>query len=160
MNNTTPDAIYTAIETLIDGLTPSGGTTVGENTAYAVIEDTDYNEDPTLLDEVEIDRQYMLHGLFLDEVVVHAQTTHNQLKDELVLAIGHQMADFRDSRDRRDKDLRQIQAQLIRIENRPAGVLLIKFKAGDKPRVIRQGTYWWTVLRFECQYYIDPDYGG
>jgi len=161
MNNTTPSAICDSIETLIAGLTPSGGTDVGGKDAFAKIDEVDYNEDPEELATSELDRQFMIHGVVPDSIVTPGQTAHNTSLATVEIAIGHMVGDYEASRDRRDKDLQQIIAQVIRSENRPEGVLLIKTEGrASGPDLVKQGTYWWTVLAFLVEYFTDPDYGG
>jgi hypothetical protein len=159
MNNTTPSAVCSALETLLTGLTPAGGTTVGNKSTYSMIEDTDYIEDPDTTPEAELDRQIAIHGLEIDSVLNPSIATHNQIVAMMDVCIGHQLADYRDARDRRDKDVLQIASQLIREENRPTGVLLIDFLSGTTA-IVHNGLYWWTILNFRIQYYALSTYGG
>ena len=159
MNNTTPDAIFASYETLIAGLTPSGGTTVGIKSAYAVIDDDGYKGDPEDLAESELDRQFMFEDLEPMELDLEGMSTSNTLKSLLTMVIGHQCGHFTNSRDRMGKDKQQLIAQMIRIENLATGVHRVYFDGSETTR-IREGTYFWTTLRFGVVHVADADYGG
>lgn len=144
---------------MIAGLDPSGGETVYEKSAYAVIEDTNYAEDPDILEESELDRQFQIHGIIPASMSIEGMTTTNVCNGSFQIAIGHILGDYRDSRDRRDKDLQQIVAQVIHLDNKPSGVHSIRH-LDTSTRLIREGTYFWTVMEFAITYSAAADYGG
>jgi|GEM_PF-2819163 len=164
MNNTTPDAIITAINTFLeDGLTPAGGTAVGNKTAYEVIDDDDFRPDPEYLAEAELDRQFLCLDIEPNELDLEGLSQSNVHSGILTLVIGHQIGGYEASRDRKLKDVHQIITQLVRVifdtTYAPSGVHRIHF-LDSSTDVIRDGTYFWTVIKFDITYAMSADYGG
>jgi len=160
MTNTTPADIISALETTVTALTPSGGTTVGTQSAYAVLEEQGYSEDAEEVSDSDLDRQYVVQNVQPQDINIIGRSTHNQVTGTFELAIGHQVAaDYGAGRDRRDKDLQQIVQQVIHVNNRPAGVGVIRYK-GMQSSITKQGQFFWSVLTFEIVYYVLATYGS
>jgi hypothetical protein len=159
LNNTTPDAIFTAYEAVIVGLTPSGGTSVGIKDDYAVIDDDGFDGDPEGLAESELDRQFMFLDLEPQELNLEGMSTSNVITSLLTMVIGHQCGHYTNSRDRMARDKQQLIAQMIHLDNLATGVHDVTFEGSDTTR-IREGTYFWTILRFGVVHAAAANYGG
>lgn len=159
MINTTPADVRAAIEAKISGLTPSGGTSVGTESSYHAIEPQDYQEDPELLAETDLDRGFVIHGLVPKEIRLYSGLTSTVYTDQFDVCIGHQIGEYDTSMDRRDKDTRQLISQVIRNDNRPSGVHVVRFVGSDY-RFFQDGLYTWTTLTFEATYAVSSNYGG
>lgn len=163
MNNTTPDAIISAIETFLADLIPAGGTAVGNKDAYAVIADEDFVLNPESLAEAELDRQFMCLDIEPNEIDLEGLSQSNMHSGILTIVIGHQIGDYGPSRDRKLKDVHQIISQMIRLthdtEYAPTGVNRIHFISSSTD-LIREGTYFWSTIRFDITYAMSADYGG
>jgi hypothetical protein len=163
MNNTTPGSILITLTTTVAGLTPAGGTTYGTNDTFTVLEDDDYAEDPYVLAETELDRRFMFHGLTPNILEIHSVLSTSVHREcPMTLVIGHQVGDYRNTRDRRDRDLYQLATQLTRAENFPTGVHIITFEGGETSIISDEdsGHHWWSTLRFAVTFSMAADYGG
>lgn len=159
MNNTTPAAIFASFESGVASLTPSGGTSVGIKSAYAVIDDDGYMGDPELLSESELDRQFMFEWMQPQDLDIEGQSTSNEVNAVFDLVIGHQVGHYTDCRDRMALDNQQIIAQIIRVNNKPAGVHRTWFE-GSETTLMKEGTCFWSTLRFGIRYSVAANYGG
>lgn len=157
MINTTTAAIRLAIETLIEGLTPSGGAT-GE-TAYAKIPEDSYEEDFDDISESAIDRRYAIQGFIPQEMSIHGTIGSSVFTSHFELVIGHVLNNYGTSQDRREKDIHQLIAQITRNENRPSGVHRIYYVSGDI-QIIRGDMFAWSTLTFAVVHAQAADYGG
>ena len=160
MANTTPSAIHTAIKALIAGLTPIGADIDGEVT-YQGVNESAYKEDPEMLPESELDRHFIAHAMEIVEAQIQGGITSNLHEGAFEIAMGHAVSDsYEDGRDRRDNDTHQVITQLMKPANRPAGVHWIHFESAPPPETIKDGKYFWSLIRFSCSYHIDSNYGG
>lgn len=161
MSNTTPDAICLALETMIKALDPSGGESagVGGFTTYQEINDVKYNGDPENVPKNILDRHFIIDGILPADVDIEGNSTSNTHVGVFELAIAHKIVDYKTSRDRRDKDLHQLVAQLIKESSRPNGVWRIWYQ-GFAQISIWENTLWWTTLTFGIDYIVSSNYGG
>ena len=161
MSNTTPDAIFASLEAMLVALTPSGGTAVGDKSGYALIDEVGYVEDSETTAASEMDRQIQLHPMTVQGLDLEGLTTTNATEGQFDLVIGHTMGDYRKARDRMMKDVQQIIAQMIHPTTTTAidGVMRIWFDASGY-EMVRDGTFFWTTLRFGIEYASAADYGG
>lgn len=160
MANTTPAAVLSALATLIEGLDPAGGEIAigGARATYSHVNTTKWREDPEQMPGSGVDRKFVLRYR-PGPVDIEGLSTTNVHQVEIDLGIGHQVGDWDDSRDRKDKDLAQLVTQLAREDNRPSGVWRIGFLHHTE-QLAQDATFWWTWLTFEAVVAVSSDYGG
>lgn len=160
MANTTPADVLSSLATLIEGLDPAGGeiTIGGARSTYSQVNATKWREDPEQMPGSGIDRKFVLRYR-PGPVDIQGLTTRNVHRVEVDLGIGHQVGQWDDSRDRKDKDITQLITQLIREDNRPTGVWRIEYLTHTE-QLAQDATYWWTWITFGAVVAVSSDFGG
>jgi hypothetical protein len=158
MGTTTPDVVLADLAAVIVGLTPEGGVASGLRAAYAESADhvAAWADQPIS----GLDRNFVLEGLQPNEAdQMYGTTNMTDFSSPLILRIGHVCGKFKLDRDRRDKDLHQIAAQLQLVASYPDGVRLIRL-VGSETEETEEGNFWLTTMRFKLEYHIPANYGG
>jgi hypothetical protein len=160
MANTTPADVLSSLATLIEGLDPAGGEIAvgGSRSSYSQVNATKWREDPEQMPGSGIDRRFVLRYR-PGPVEVEGLSTTNVHRVELDIGIGHQVGQWDESRDRKDKDIAQLVTQLIREEHRPTGVWRIACLHHSE-QLAHDATFWWTWITFEAVVAVSSDYGG
>lgn len=155
---TTPTAIIDAIEGLIEGLTPKGGTTVGIESAYSMVAD----DMPEMYEQSWSDRQFRISGfenIAVDEM--YGTTAQVDYRSNLDIIIDHVIGPREASLKRRVEDVHQIIDQLQRYPcfTGLAGVSMIRL-ANTTVDEASDHVFWRTSIGFEIHYALASNYGG
>jgi len=158
MATTTPSTIIDTVETLIEGLTPEGGTSVGINSTFRMVADDIYEG----YESNWSDRQFRIFGF--ENVVVdqmYGTTAQVDYISDLDIVIDHVIGKREASLKRRAEDVHQIIDQLQRY---PAftgfsGVSMIRH-TGTEVDEAADHTFWRTTISFEIHYALTSNYGG
>lgn len=158
MGTTTPDVVLADLATVITDLTPEGGVTSGLRAAY--VESADHVAAWADQPISALDRNFVFEGLQPGPVdQMYGTTNMTDFSAIMFLRIGHVCGKFKLDRDRRDKDLHQIAAQLQLVASYPDGVRLIRLE-GTETEETEEGNFWLTTMRFKLEYHIPANYGG
>jgi len=166
MADTTPSAITGALKTLIEALTPKGGTSRGVESVYKHLSDhySGWDDRP----ESDMDRQFRLLGIVPQEETSFGGVSITDEAGIFRLEIGHVCGQFQADRDRRDEDLmqlaRQVQLAISDLTFRTAtsnAVSRIWHVGTDQPEEHGEtGNFWVSLMEFEINYSIAWNYGG
>jgi hypothetical protein len=147
MATTTINAIRTAIETLIKGLTPAAKHF--RHPTYRVGSHVEPFEKRAAGD---IDREFEVEDIKAGRPVVFGATSELDFTGTMIVKVGHAITGNRhEGMDRRDTDLHQIAWAIEKTSNLPSGVAMIRrngWTINELPE------FWITTLTFEVVFFM------
>jgi hypothetical protein len=159
---TTPAAVITAIETLIEGLTPSGDVIQGMEKKYKATSDRLSHTPWEARQAGDIDRKFQISEFEIETMEMFGNTAEQAINASLVIEVGHMTGNFRESRNRRLLDVYQIASQLTWPPNHDAisGLHAIFPTVAVAITPIQDGKFVVSTMGFTARLMIDANYGG